>query len=289
MDMHKYEIDYSELLGQGSFGKIYKALNIKENKWYAVKIEAQKKDNNNSMQLEHESIIINYANKNASPDYLICYDYYSDNDNNYCILPLLGVSLKRVITQIKTMRMNDIICLAPKLINQIEFYHSAGIIHRDIKPANFMYSCDLAQIFLIDFGLAIKKELSYTENKFKGTINYMSINALKKGPPVEKDDLYSLGYIILNLAYGALFWTDIKYSSKEQRNKKLILLKTNLSNEDLVRNFICKSYENKNKCLGKIRSSKCAHQSALLEYFNYIDRINNDNIDYSYLKNLFNI
>jgi serine/threonine protein kinase len=280
-NINNYDIDYTELLGKGAWGKIYKAWHYTQQKWYAVKIEPRNviingvKSVNMKQLLEKESNIIKAVCYCNPKNTLICYDYFSDEDNNYCILPLLGISLKHVISKIKIMDMVDIISIIPKMIEQIELVHKAGVIHRDIKPANFMYTCDLSQIVLIDFGLAIKKEDANNSCGFKGTINYMSINALKKGVPCIHDDLYSLGYLILQLAYGSLFWADIKYKTKEERNKKLILLKSNLSNDDLVRRFTCM-----NNC-----APCCSYRTAMHKYFTYIDK--NTVIDYTYLKQLF--
>ena len=266
-----YEIDYDDMLGHGAYGKIYKAWHIIKKEWYAVKIEPV----SNKKVLEHESQIIKIINEKHSNNVLKFYDYFSDDNFNYCILPLLGVSLKHILSKLKIMDMVDIFFIAPKLIEQVQLVHSAGIIHRDIKPANFMYTCDLEQIILIDFGLAIKQEDANNDSKFKGTINYMSINALKRGHPRVHDDLQSLGYMLLQMRYGSLYWSGIKYKTKDERNKKMIQLKTNLTNEDLVRQFTCDLQHN------------CAYKKAMHTYFCYINNKDNYDINYEYLKSLF--
>jgi|694.fasta_scaffold68390_2 casein kinase I family protein HRR25 len=266
-NINNYEIDYSELLGQGSYGKIYKAWHVIKKKWYAVKIEA--KCNKSLLAHEHNIISKIMGVENC----IECYDYFSDEENNYCIITLLGVSLARIMKKIKIMSIDDVITLAPLLIDQLEKIHSVGIIHRDIKPANFMYTCDFSQIILIDFGLAIECKSVGTDYKSAGTINYMSINALKKGPPTFRDDLQSLGYVLLQLAYGSLFWAHIKYESKETRNKKMLKLRENLSNADLVRQFKCKNVHN-----------HCPYQTAML---NYLNHCMTEPINYNYLKGLF--
>lgn len=269
--MNTYNIDYSNILGEGSYGKIYSARHIKTNEIYAVKVEDKKHD-----MLRKEADIISTANKDNNPDYISCYGYYTTETNNYAILTMLGLSLKKIINQIKIMYIEDVVSIIPNLINQIYFFHKSGVIHRDIKPANFIYDTELNKLYLIDFGLSIRYEDINKENKkFTGTLNFMSINALKKGIPSYTDDLYSLGYMILYLCYGQLHWAHIKYDNKETRNKKMINLKSNLSNDDLTRRFCCK------------RLHACPYQKALRKYFNYLDCLNNNKINYDYLTNLF--
>ena len=79
-------------------------------------------------------------------------------------------------------------------------------------------------IYLIDFGLSekyLKEDGSHTEFKERvgliGTARYMSINSHELNSQSRKDDLESLGYILVYLAKGKLPWMDIFSFSKKQR------------------------------------------------------------------------
>jgi casein kinase 1, alpha len=113
------------------------------------------------------------------------------------------------------------------MIGRIEFVHNKNFIHRDIKPDNFLMGigrhCN--KLFLIDFGLAKKyrdnrtrAHIPYREDKnLTGTARYASINAHLGIEQSRRDDMESLGYVLvktkshflsysLSLGAGALEW-----------------------------------------------------------------------------------
>jgi serine/threonine protein kinase len=90
--------------------------------------------------------------------------------------------------------------------------HHQLVIHRDIKPHNFMLKD--GDIFLIDFGLATFIDRSHEIIKTKrehviGTPKYMSMFVHSGEEACKRDDLISLGYMILEMGLGELPWTDI--------------------------------------------------------------------------------
>ncbi len=87
-------------------------------------------------------------------------------------------------------------------------------IHRDIKPNNFCIGINGNEdtIYLIDFGLSKKFMEGKTHIKFKqkrvliGTTRYASINAHYYHEQSRRDDLESLGYVLIFLLLGKLPW-----------------------------------------------------------------------------------
>ena len=267
-------IHYDKLLGKGAFGMVYLA--EENNNYYAVKIENK---TNTKALLLHESTILKKCNTAKNNKYLYCHSYYEDEQYRYMAMTLLGRSLDKHIKRTVTLEIPEIITFAIKAIGQLKFYHNKGYIHRDIKPANFMYDLKNENLYLVDFGLCTHRDAPIKKHKFVGTLNYMSINSLNKGDPLFTDDLYSLGYILIYMNLGKLYWSDIKYETKEQRNKKLINLKSNLSNSDLTKRFKCTT------CMtNKIR---CPYEIALFSYLKYLDTCNDNEIDYEELCKFF--
>ena len=104
------------------------------------------------------------------------------------------------------------------MIDRIEFVHSKKIIHRDIKPDNFVMGRCLKShiVYILDFGLS-KEYWSFTHKrhipfikgkKLTGTARYDSINALSSCEQSRRDDLESIGYIIMYFIRGNLPWQD---------------------------------------------------------------------------------
>jgi len=107
--------------------------------------------------------------------------------------------------------------------------HNLNIVHRDIKPENFVVYQD--KLHLIDFGLSKlyfqeNKHIEYKENKgMIGTARYASINALKGNEQSRRDDLESIGYLLLYLQNGTLPWMNITADDRNIKYHKILKMK----------------------------------------------------------------
>ena len=111
------------------------------------------------------------------------------------------------------------------MIQRIEFIHERGFIHRDIKPENFVIGLNdkSNNLYIIDFGLSKRykdkntgQHIPYRENRhLVGTARYASINAHLGIEQSRRDDIESIGYVLVYLAFGRLPW-----QNKNEKGKK---------------------------------------------------------------------
>ena len=226
-----------ERIGKGSFSMIYKA--EYDSKYYAIKLERKELQN----LLENESIIMNFL---KGPNIPYIKSYGSSGDFNILVMQLLGKDLQILFSEKKNSFSLKTVCmLAYQMISILENIHKKNIIHRDIKPENFLMGLpgELNSIFLylIDFGLSKfynKNSVTHynankDRNKMTGTPRYASINALRGIVQGKKDDLESIGYVLVYLLKGSLPWQSINVKNKSEKLKKILVLKIETPSSDL--------------------------------------------------------
>ena len=262
-------------IGKGSFGNIYICKDIISNQFFAAKLE-NKESNINILEKEYKTM------KNINI-YKIPYvkEYGSNNIYNILIMQLLGKSLEQIFEQIlhkEKMSLHCICNIALQIIDILEQIHNKNYIHRDIKPSNFLFgnnSSNNNKIYLIDFGLA-KKYREDNNNKHHemkqgkkliGTARFASVNAMDGLSQSRRDDLESLGYMLIYFLKGKLPWQNFMIKNKEERYDKIKQKKKNIDINELC--------------------SDCPDE--IVQYITYVKNLKFDeDPNYIYIKNLFN-
>lgn len=216
-----YEL--KQVIGKGSFGEVYNAIYKKTNEMVACKIELM----NDKMKLYEEYTIYKKLQNNIHIPKI--YDFVKLEKQHILGMELLTQSLDNLFIQKeKKIEINYCKNIAIQCIEILEYIHKKGIIHRDIKPNNFMLKNDI--IYIIDFGLSCKytnndKHIAFSSNgPLIGTLRYASINVHLGITPSRRDDMESLGYMLIYLAKGSLPWQGLSGKNTGEQ-KQLVAAK----------------------------------------------------------------
>jgi len=199
-------------IGGGSFGQIYKGQNIRTSEFVAIKVEPIAGGIN---LLKHESIIYQYLqNCRGVPPV----KWFGRDDNNYyMVINLLGESLQSIKNKKQTFSLRLVLQIGIKIIKLLKTIHDKGLVHRDIKPDNFLLGLDNDKnnIYIIDFGFCktyvrdgTHIPLSKTSNLI-GSLTYASAKSHDFIELARRDDLESLGYMLIYFYLGTLPWQTI--------------------------------------------------------------------------------
>ena len=202
----------------------------------AMKIESTK---STILKLGYEAKIYRYLTRRSKGERRVLgiprLYYYCERKNlnvNVMVIELLGPSLEELFSFCnRKFSLKTILMLADQLIERIEFVHSKYLLHRDIKPDNFLMGVgsDANILHVIDFGLAKKyrdfKTLlhsPYREGKnLTGTARYASLRTHEGIEQSRRDDLESIGFVLMYFCRGSLPWQGIRATSKKQKYKKI--------------------------------------------------------------------
>lgn len=229
-----------EEIAHGEFSKIFLGENRVKKKPVALKFE---KNSNEEKHLEHEYQV--YQCMKGIPGIPNIYWFGSTTHHNVLAMDLLGKSVLDLMKQTpdKKFSLKTSLMLFDQMISLIQVFHSVGFVHRSIKPNSFLTGINenSSQFFIIDFALAeyyqdpdtkVHARLS-TDVDFPGNLYFASINAHMGFEQSRRDDLESLGYVIIYLLKGLLPWVGLKSSKTVPMADRVFELKLSASYESL--------------------------------------------------------
>ncbi|CAI0419938.1 unnamed protein product [Linum tenue] len=253
-------------IGSGSFGEIYLGTNVQTNEEVGIKLENVKTKH---PQLLYESKLYKILQGGTGIPNVKWFGV--EGEYNVLVMDLLGPSLEDLFNFCsRKLSLKTVLMLADQMINRVEFVHSKSFLHRDLKPDNFLMGLGRRanQVYIIDFGLAKKyrdtsthQHIPYRENKnLTGTARYASMNTHLGIEQSRRDDLESLGYVLMYFLRGSLPWQGLRAGTKKQKYEKISEKKA-----------LCRGYP-----------------TEFASYFHYCRSLRfDDKPDYAYLKRLF--
>ena len=202
------EMDSYQILrevGSGSYGRVYLAIDLRNNKQVAIKTISLNDSSNREVDDLNQ-----LAYPNCHP-YVVCYlnSFIANNSLNIVTDYIEGpdvinyVQPLRLVNQRQTLYECGRILLKSMLL-ALQYIHSKGIIHNDIKPGNIMVSKDRVPI-LIDFGIACRNFPVCKE--MMGTSLYLPPEAILTETRYYASDLWSLAATVYEVITGTNIWS----------------------------------------------------------------------------------
>lgn len=226
-------------IGSGSFGDIYHGTNLISGEEVAIKLESIR---SRHPQLDYESRVYKYLSGGVGIPFIRWFG--REGEYNAMVIDLLGPSLEDLFNYChRKFTFKTVIMLALQMVCRIQYIHGRSFIHRDIKPDNFLMGVGRrgSTVHVIDFGLSKKyrdfnthRHIPYRENKsLTGTARYASVNTHLGIEQSRRDDLESLGYVLIYFCKGSLPWQGLKATTKKQKYDRILEKKLCTSVETL--------------------------------------------------------
>ncbi|SFD26401.1 TOMM system kinase/cyclase fusion protein [Chitinophaga sp. CF118] len=194
-----------EILGEGTFGQVYKAVQIATNQYVAIKV--LKCDHlQGKQQIARFEREVQICAEISHPYIVKLLDkgYTSDNIPFVVFEYLSGVTLKKLILQEGAVSFHDTKELMGQVLDALSCAHDKGIVHRDLKPENIMVTKTgtRAYVKILDFGIGAFTQDTILNHDAAGTPAYAAPEQLRGEPPTTRSDLYAWGLLLIECITG---------------------------------------------------------------------------------------
>jgi serine/threonine protein kinase len=208
----KYKI--IEEIGQGGMGVVYKAQDLRLDRFVALKILSPERvaDPDRKRRFVQEAKAASALNH---PHIITVYDIGQEGSTDFIAMEFVTGKTLTELVRGRGLKVHEVLKYGIQIADALSAAHEAGIIHRDLKPDNVMVT-DGGLVKVLDFGLAKLVESDRREEPFGmqtlttpteegvivGTVAYMSPEQAEGKKVDARSDIFSFGAVLYEMAAG---------------------------------------------------------------------------------------
>lgn len=213
---NSFQIGRGQLIGKGSYGRVYLGINLTTGDFLAVKqvevnqkAAGQDKDKMKEMvaaldqeidtmqHLEHPNIVQYLGCERKEYSISIFLEYIS------------GGSIGSCYRKHGKFEENLVSSLTKQTLEGLAYLHHEGVLHRDLKADNILLDID-GTCKISDFGISKKTDNIYgtdKSNNMQGSVFWMAPEVVQGQGYSAKVDIWSLGCVVLEMFQGKRPWS----------------------------------------------------------------------------------
>ncbi len=232
-------------IGGGAFGEVYAGIDLVTEEYVAIKLEPYLSAH--QPHLQHEARLYTSLSRGVVNAGIPRLRFFGrEGEFNVMVIDLLGPSLEELFEYCgRKFNLKTVCMLADQMIARLEFLHSMSYLHRDLKPENFAMGLGRRahHVYLIDMGLAKRfrdpktlEHIPFIEGKaLTGTARYVSVYTHLGYQQSRRDDIESIGYILLYFVNGTLPWQGLRCNNKVAKYEKIKQMKVEMTIEEMCK------------------------------------------------------
>lgn len=213
---NSFQIGRGQLIGKGSYGRVYLGINLTTGDFLAVKqvevnqkAAGQDKDKIKEMvaALDQEIDTMQHLEHSNIVQYLGC------ERKEYSISIFLeyisGGSIGSCYRKHGKFEENLVSSLTKQTLEGLAYLHHEGVLHRDLKADNILLDID-GTCKISDFGISKKTDNIYgtdKSNNMQGSVFWMAPEVVQGQGYSAKVDIWSLGCVVLEMFQGKRPWS----------------------------------------------------------------------------------
>ncbi len=225
----------TDTLGEGGFGKVFKAYDTHRDRWVAIKI-AEVKAGLEQVRLKKEVELVNKLPSHPNIAYYEeCYTFSSSaGEYDFGVLQFYEAGNLQQLAERTQLSQQLKESILTQLLKGIAFLHENGIIHRDLKPQNILIVNRNGEYIpkITDFG--ISKQLDINKSSVfnnslagAGTLSFASPEQLGDKTIRKNTDLWSFGVIAFWLLSGKLPFNTGSHASTSEAGRSELFRQIN--------------------------------------------------------------